>query len=84
MYSKGSPIHLKIESDDSYLELFNQKIEFGPMVQILNGTLGIPFSEITDWLQGAEDDDNFEILLVGVEVHEEFVDRPKKKEKGDN
>ncbi len=54
------------------------------MVQILNGTLGIPFSEITDWLQGAEDDDNFEILLVGVEVHEEFVDRPKKKEKGDN
>ena len=75
---ENAPVHFRLISPDSFVELLSRKIEFGPMIQKIKGQMELSLDEIHEWLGQAEEDDSLNIRVVNAEVHEEFESWPRK------
>jgi len=69
---------LGVKSDNSYVELFSQKIELGPIEQRIKGFWKASDEEIQEWLLHANDSDTFKVILEDAEIFEEFENWKKK------
>ena len=70
--SDGSPIYFQLATDESYVEIFSQRIELGPMLQKISGYWRMPLEEVRTWFEKASDEDSLVVRLVEVELYEEF------------
>lgn len=70
----NNSLSFSMTSDTSYVELFTEQIELGPMLQRFNGTWITPREQVESWLGLAQEDDTFVVKLTNVEMVEEFPD----------
>lgn len=68
----GAPIYFQLTAQESFVKIFSQKIELGPMLQKIRGYWRIPLKEVREWLENATDQESLMVRLDDVELYEEF------------
>jgi hypothetical protein len=71
-------MYFQYSSSESFLELFSEKIELGPMLQKIKGYWEMPLEKVKIWLEQAKESDALTVKLVNVELFEEFENWQKK------
>jgi hypothetical protein len=71
-HKEGAPLHFRIISEESYIDLLGEHFDLGPMIQDITGKWEMPVDVVIAWLEKAEDQDFLQVRLIDVELHEEF------------
>lgn len=79
VHKQGMPIHLKVTSPDSYVELFGEEIQTGPMVRETTGFIEMSAYDLEVVTNSLPSEEDFEVKLVNVNGTETFSNwQPKK------
>jgi predicted nucleotidyltransferase len=73
-HRQGKPISLTRSDDESYVEVFGQKIQTGRMSRHITGILEMPVTESEKAIASLETDEHLALQLIDVEVVEVFPD----------
>lgn len=79
LHKKQEPIHLTFTYPDSYVELFGEKVETGPMVREVTGVVEMSVNELEETINRLFPEDIFDIKLVNVNGTETLSDWRSKK-----
>lgn len=74
VHRTGKPISLRLEGDDSWMELLGIKIPLGPYREHISGVLDISVAELERAIADMEAKDELEVRFVEAQVVEEFTD----------
>ena len=74
LHKKGEPIELTLTTPDSYVELFGQRIETGPMVRETTGFVEMSAHELEVIISSLSSEEIFDVKLVNVNGTETLSD----------
>jgi hypothetical protein len=73
-HKRGEPIRFQLLTEGSFVKVFLEEFELGPIKQFITGKWDMPIEGVISWLENAADEDALKVRLVDVEMYEEFED----------
>lgn len=65
-HKQGKPLHLRFETDDSYVELFKERISTGPMIREITGVVEMNVSEFENTIIALKPGEFLNVNLINV------------------
>lgn len=72
LHKQGKPIHLVLTTPESYVELFGEKIQVGPLVRDTIGYVEMNFVELENLIKPLLQEDSLKVKLINVSGTETF------------
>ncbi len=71
--STNNLIQILLKGESTYFEIWDERIDLGPLSRKIKAKLATNFKEIIEWLQQASDEDSLQIRFADPEITDEYI-----------